>query len=221
MGSLFFWLSKLVWLFLSPDSLLLILLIVAWVLARRGFHRRAKQLLGVVVIVLIVIALLPAGEWVFYPLEKRFPTNPMLPDHVDGIIVLGGTENAVRSALWNQVEMGDAAERDLAFLMLARRYPDARLVFSGGSGSMVDHGHKAVEVMKRLCEEQGLNLSRVVLEGRSRNTCENVRFSKALVQPAPGETWILVTTAWHMPRSVGIFRKAGWSILSRCPRSVQ
>ena len=213
MGTLFFWVSKLVWLVLSPDSLLLILLIVAWVLAWRGSHRRAKQLLGIVVIVLIVIALLPVGEWVFSPLEKRFPTNPALPDRVDGIIVLGGTENAVRSALWNQVEMGDAAERDLALLMLARRYPDARLVFSGGSGSMADQGHKAVEVVKRLCEEQGVDLSRVVLEGRSRNTYENATYSKALVQPGPGETWILVTTAWHMPRSVGSFRKAGWPIL--------
>jgi uncharacterized SAM-binding protein YcdF (DUF218 family) len=213
MDSVFFWISKLVWLVLSPDSLLLILLIVAWVLAWRGSYRWAKRLLGLVVVALIVIALLPVGEWVFYPLENRFPTNPKLPDHVDGIIVLGGSENAVRTALWNQVEVGDCAERDLAFLMLARRYPDARLVFSGGSGSMVDQKHTGAEVMKRLCEEQGLDPARVTFEGKSRNTFENVAFSKALVQPSPGETWILVTTAWHMPRSVGIFRKAGWPIL--------
>jgi len=213
MGSLFFWISKLVWLVLSPDSLLLILLIVAWVLAWRGSHRKAKRLLGLVVMVLIVIAILPVGEWVFYLLENRFPVNPKLPDRVDGIIVLGGSENAVRTALWNQVEMGDCAERSLAFLMLARRYPDARLVYTGGSGSLVDQGYKGADVMKRLCEEQGLDPARVAFESRSRNTYENATYSKALVQPEPGETWILVTTAWHMPRSVGVFRKAGWSIL--------
>jgi uncharacterized SAM-binding protein YcdF (DUF218 family) len=213
MDSLFFWISKLVWLILSPDSLLLILLIVAWILLWRGSHRKAKQLLGFVVMVLIAIALFPVGEWVFYPLENRFPTNPKLPDRVDGIIVLGGSENAVRTALWNQVEVGDCAERDLAFLMLARQYPDARLVFTSGSGSMVDQEHNGAEVMKRLCEEQGLDLARITFEERSRNTCENAAYSKVLVQPEPGERWILVTSAWHMPRSVGVFRKAGWPIL--------
>ena len=213
MGSLFFWISKLVWLVLSPDSLLLILLIVAWAMVRRGAYRSARRLLGLVVVVLIAIALLPVGEWVFYPLERRFPANPKLPDRVDGIIVLGGSEDAVRSAIWNQVEMGDAAERGLAFIMLARRYPNARLVYTGGSGSIVQQGYKGSDVMKRLCEEQGLDLSRITFERLSRNTYENATYSKALVQPGPGEQWVLVTSAWHMPRSVGVFSQAGWSTI--------
>jgi uncharacterized SAM-binding protein YcdF (DUF218 family) len=213
MDSLFFWISKLAWLVLSPDTLLLILLITAWVLVRRKAWLAARRLLGLVVIVLTVITLLPAGQWVLYPLEARFPTNPSLPARVDGIIVLGGSENAARSALWNQVELGETAERDLAFLMLARRLPDARLVFAGGSGSMVKSGYKEADVMRRLCEEQGLDLSRITFEGNSRNTYENVKYSQAMVHPGPDEQWILVTTAWHMPRAVGVFRKAGWPVL--------
>jgi uncharacterized SAM-binding protein YcdF (DUF218 family) len=213
MDSLFFWISKLVWLVLSPDSLLLILLIVAWVLLWRKSYRIAARLLGVVVILLVVIALFPVGEWLLYPLEARFPSNPTLPAHVDGIIVLGGSEDPVRSAIWDQTVIGEAAERDLAFLALARRYPEARLVFTGGSGSMARQGYKGADVARRLYEEQGLDLARVTFERESRNTHENATLTKALVRPLPGQTWILITTAWHMPRSYGIFAKAGWPTL--------
>ena len=213
MHSLFFWTSKLVWLALSPDTLLLILLVAGWVLLWRGAHRPARRLLGLVVIVLTVIALLPVGEWILYPLERRFPADPNLPASIDGIIVLGGGEDPVRSALWNQVEMGDSAERALAFLVLARRYPRAKLVVTGGSGSMLQQKYKGADVMRRLCEEQGLDVSRITFERLSRNTYENATFSKALVRPGPGERWILVTSAWHMPRSIGIFRKVGWPMI--------
>jgi uncharacterized SAM-binding protein YcdF (DUF218 family) len=210
MDSLFFWISKLAWLLLTPDSVILILLVAAWALLRRGAYRSARRVLGLVVTAMILIATLPLGEWLLYPLERRFPANPVLPARVDGIIVLGGSEDAVRSAFWNQTELGESAERDLAFLMLARRYPDARLVFAGGSGSLARQEYKGADVAKRLFEEQGLDLARITFESRSRNTCENVKYTQALVRPTPDQTWILVTTAWHMPRSFGIFSKAGW-----------
>lgn len=213
MGSLFFWASKLVWAVLSPATLVLLMLAVAWVLLWRGASRWARRLLGLVVLVLAGVGVFPVGEWVLFPLERRFPSNPVLPAQVQGIIVLGGGEDAARSAIWNQVEMGDCAERVLAFLSLARRYPEARLVFAGGSGSLTDQGHKGADVMRRLCGEQGLDLARMTFERLSRNTYENVLYSRALVQPRPGENWVLVTSAWHMPRSVGVFRKVGWLVI--------
>jgi len=59
----------------------------------------------------------------------------------------------------------------------------------------------------------GMDTGRVIFERESRNTFENVADSKALVHPAPGETWILVTSAFHMPRSVGLFRAQGWPVI--------
>jgi uncharacterized SAM-binding protein YcdF (DUF218 family) len=50
------------------------------------------------------------------------------------------------------------------------------------------------------------------MERRSRNTQENAEFSKALAAPKSGERWLLVTSAYHMPRSVGVFRKAGFAV---------
>jgi uncharacterized SAM-binding protein YcdF (DUF218 family) len=213
MESIFFWISKLAWLIIAPENLFLFLLLITWILLWRGAYRPAKRLLGFVVIVLMVVALFPIGEWLLYPLEIRFSANPKLPEKIDGIIVLSGPEDAVLSTLWNQVELGDGAERDMAFLELARRYPTAKLVYTGGSGSIMHQEYKAADVAKQLFNKLGLDLSRVTFERNSRNTFENAVLSKELVRPGPGEKWILITTAWHMPRSVGIFCKAGWPVI--------
>ncbi len=213
MHALFFWTAKLLWPVLSPDSFLLLLLVVAWLAPRLGAHRFARRLLTLLVAACVVIALLPVGQWLLAPLENRFPTNPKLPARVDGIIVLSGAEDAARSSLWDQPELNGGAERDLAFMALARRYPTARLVFSGGSGSMVDQQDKAADVACRLFREQGLDTGRIIFERESRNTFENALRSKQLIRPAAGENWLLITSAWHMPRAVGIFRNLGWPVI--------
>jgi len=213
MDSLFFWTSKLTWLVVAPDSLLPILMLVTWALLWRGAYRASQWLMGFLAVVLLMVAFLPVGEWLLYPLESRFSANPDLPEKVDGIIILSGAEDPVGSAVWNQAEMMDGAERDLAFLELARRYPDAKLVFTGGTGSMVHQEYKAADVAKMLFEQQGLDLGRVVFEKDSRNTYENAMFSMAVLKPVAGERWVLITTAFHMPRSIGIFCKAGWPMI--------
>ena len=213
MDSLFFWLSKLTWLVIAPDSLLLLLGLFSWVMWRRGALRVAKASLNLLLVTLLLVALLPVGEWLLYPLENRFPANPQLPHKIDGIMVLGGPESITRSAVWNQVELGDSAERLLAGMALARRHPEAKLVFTSGSGSILYQRYKGADVGKKLFEEQGMDSSRILLERKSRNTYENAAFSKALVKPRSGEIWVLVTTASHMPRSVGIFCQADWPMI--------
>lgn len=213
MSSIFFFLSKLVWLVITPDSLLLVLLLIGCLLLWRGKERLAKQVIGSTVAVLFVVAFSPVDEWLLYPLETQFHANPLLLDKVDGIVVLSGPENADLSAAWGQVELIDGAERLLAFQVLARRYPEAKLVFSGGSGSMLYQGHKGADVAKLQLEQQGLNPSRVIFENESRNTFENAAFSKMQAKPKSGESWILITSAFHMPRSIGIFCKAGWPMI--------
>ncbi|NQV33918.1 MAG: YdcF family protein [Phycisphaeraceae bacterium] len=213
MGSLFFWTSKLVWCLISPDVLLGLGLVWVWLLLWRNRTRAAVWVLGCELLVITLIGLWPVGEWAFYPLEQRFETNPELPDQVHGVIVLGGAEDAVMSAIWKQPEVGAAAERMLAFMAMARRFPEAKLVYTGGSSSMVDQELRGADCVKQLFEQQGLDVSRVVLERESRNTFENVVLTKKLMDPREGENWLVITTAWHMPRAVGIFRQAGWSVI--------
>lgn len=213
MDNLFFYISKLIWLLISPDNILLILIILSLILLYIGKSKAAKILLSTVSGILIFIAFVPLGEWILYPLENRFPTNPILPEKIDGIIVLSGAENPLLSNAWEQVELGTAAERNLSFLTLARKYPNAKLIFTGGTGSLIYQDYKAADIAKTLFEQQTFDTSRILFERESRNTYENVIYSKKLIKPIKNENWILITTSWHMPRSVGIFCKSGWPVL--------
>jgi uncharacterized SAM-binding protein YcdF (DUF218 family) len=213
MESLFFFTSKLVWCVISPDVLLGLGLVGVFVLLLRKRARAATWVLGCELLVFAVIGLWPVGEWVFSPLERRFKTNPDLPAEIHGVIVLGGGEDAISSSIWNQPEVGDAAERLLAFMSMARRFPEAKLVFTGGSGSMMDQGFSGADCVKQLFEQQGLDVSRVIFERESRNTYENVILTQKLMKPGKDENWLVITSASHMPRAMGIFMKADWPVI--------
>lgn len=148
-----------------------------------------------------------------FPLESRFQTNPQLPVQVDGIIVLSGAEATELSHLWEQVELGAAAERGLTFLTLAKQYPNAKLVFTGGTGSLLNQEHKAADVAEKLFINLSFDTKRIIFERESRNTYENVLYSKNILKPKKNKNWILITTSWHMPRSVGIFCKNNWPVI--------
>ncbi len=99
------------------------------------------------------------------------------------------------------------------FMKLAREYPDSKLIFSGGSGSLLNQKYRDADMAKRLFIEQGLDVSRILFERESRNTFESALFSKRLVNLNKDENWVLITTAWHMPRAVGVFCKVGWPVI--------
>jgi len=214
MDTIFFWISKLVWIIISPDSGLVIWALAGIVLLFKGSYIKARAMLAALVFIMVFIAVFPVGEWLLSPLEIRFATNPELPDKVDGIIVLAGTEKPYESALWHQVELGEGAERNFAFMRLIRQYPHATPVFTGGTGSMKLQQYKSAHVARKLFSELGVDTSKIIFEEQSKNTFENVTFSKALVKPKSTENWVLITTAWHMPRSVGIFEKSGWPVIA-------
>ena len=213
MDTLFFFTSKIIWLLISPDNILLILIILSLFFLSIGKQKLAKILLSTTTGLLITLSFFPVGEWLLYPLESRFQNNPVLPEKINGIIVLSGAEDTERSHLWKQVELGSAAERDFAFLALARKYPKAKLIFTGGTGSLIQQEYKAADVAKTLFEQQGFDTTKIIFERESRNTYENVIYSKKIVNPIKNENWILITTGWHMPRSVGIFCKTKWPVI--------
>lgn len=210
---MFFYLSKIGWLLVAPDTLILLLLIAAAILLKLGRVRLAGWALGINLTFVAALTLLPMGDWLLSPLESRFPVNPELPGEVDGIVVLGGAASAQLSAMWDQPEVTEAAERYLAFISLGREFPDARLVFAGGTGSLRHPGFGEARVAQQLLDDQGFEVGRVQFETESRNTHENAIRSKQITSPGPGENWILITTSWHMPRAVGVFCQANWPVV--------
>lgn len=154
----------------------------------------------------------PVGKWLLYPLENRYLANPAM-GNVDGNIVLSGAEDPMVTLLWDQTSVGGAAERDLAFMTLAKKFSEAKLVFTGGAGSMTHQEYKTADVARRLFDEQGMNLTRITFERESRNTWKNAILSKKLMHPANDERWVLITTAGHMPRSAGVFCQVEWEVI--------
>lgn len=160
---------------------------------------------------IVAASILPLGSLLLRPLEERFP-KPELPVTVDGIVVLGGSVDPPLSTERGEPALNDAAERLVAAAKLARRYPDARIVFSGGTGRLFDRWAVEVDASREILEALGVDPSRVVWEGRSRNTWENAILSHELADPSSGQTWLLVTSAAHIPRAMGAFRRQGWDV---------
>jgi uncharacterized SAM-binding protein YcdF (DUF218 family) len=212
LATFLFVVSKLLWFLAAPSMVLLLLAWAGLLLLRR--HRRLGQLCLVVSLgSLTLIAFLPIGPIMLAPLENRFPPLTTLPANVTGIIVLGGAVDPDISQARGIPTLNADAERMTALVYLARQYPNARLAFTGGNGALVHGSMAEADVARQLFTELGADQSRIVYESQSRNTYENAVLLKALLKPQPGQLWLLVTSAWHMPRAVGLFRRAGWSVL--------
>ncbi len=196
-----------------PGEILLLFCVAGTLLCTFGRSRWGLRALYVGVGGFVLIAVLPIDRWMIEPLEDRFPQVIAPPAHVDGIIVLGGAVDTERTADRGIPSLNWAAERMTAFVGLARRYPQARLVYTGGSGELVPGSLKETDVARALFTDLGVDQTRMIYEDQSRTTFENAEFSRRLVKPKPGEVWILVTSANHMPRSVGVFRHVGWDVL--------
>lgn len=208
-----FWLSKTFWIVAAPANLALIIAAVGLVLLWTRWQRWGRRLVTLGLVVLVAFAVLPFSAWLGVPLENRFGVPERLPERIDGIILLGGAENVGHTRARGIVSVNGAADRLIAFADLASRYPEARLAYSGGSGSLSPEAMREADVARRALEIMGVDVARVVFERESRNTFENAQRLKPLVAPQPGETWLLIYSALNMPRAVGVFRKAAWPVV--------
>ena len=209
---LFFVLSKTFGAALLPINLLVELGILSLVLMLTRFATFGRKLAATTLVLWALAAFSPLGNLLLYPLESRFPAWDPSRGAPDGIIVLGGSVDTDLSAAHHTPVVLHAADRLLAPAELARRYPNARIVFTGGTSNLVSTDAREADYSAPILENAGVPKERLILERESRNTYENAIFTKRLVAPKPGERWLLVTSAFHMPRSMGIFRKAGFDV---------
>lgn len=207
-----FVLSKVFWALTQPSNVLLLALLIAATLVGKK-PVLARRLLRITVLVLLLVTLLPIGQWLILPMERRFPELAELPAKVDGIVVLGGGVDVEPSIGRDHLELNDAAERVTVSAEIARQRPDAKLIYSGFKGRLVDVSDEMPDIA-RFYARNGVEPTRVLIEDQSRNTYENALLSKGLADPAPGDVWLLVTSASHMPRALGVFRKIGWPVVA-------
>jgi len=196
---------KLFWYFIiEPITLAILVGIVGVILGFTRFAQAGRVLAAGAILALAAFLLTPLGALLLQPLEDRFPQPPADMPAPTGIIVLGGALTEERG----QIYLNTDGTRMTASVELVRRYPSARLVFTGGP----EWNAEAISA-KKLWLSLGVPGERMMFEYKSRNTWENAVFTRDLVKPKKGETWLLVTSAWHMPRSAGIFRRIGFDVV--------
>ena len=209
---LFFVVSKTIGVMLLPLNFLVELgLLGAVLLATRAASLGRRLLVGSVLL-LGLFGFSPLSKLLLYPLEQRFPPWDQARGAPDGIIVLGGPVDPDLSLAHHTPVVTSAPDRMITAAALARRYPNARLVYTGGSARLLSNDAKEADYAAEIFESLGIAKSRLIMERLSRNTAENAAFTKDLVKPKDGERWLLVTSAFHMPRSVGLFRKVGFAV---------
>lgn len=209
---LFFVLSKLLATFTVPSNLIGLAVLLGLVLVILRRRKAGAFLLVAANLLLLAIGWSPIGSLSLIALENRFPP-PVLQGPVTGIVVLGGAIDTEVSQERKTIALGDPGERLTKTAQLSALYPEARIILSGGLGDLMADGGKSESAFARdLLVEIGVPSERIEVEERSRNTCENAVESKAVATPRPGETWLLVTSAFHMPRAVACFRAAGFAV---------
>ena len=213
MDNAFWIISKIFWLLASPNTSIFLILLIGIGLLFLGREKLGKKLILATTALIFFTSVLPVYNLLLLPLENRFPIPEPLPKKVDGVIVLGGAEIPKLTQMRRQVSLSDSVERLTTFLSLTHRYSDAKFVYAGGQGAITAQEYKSATTARLFFEQMGLDTSRVIFDSQSRNTQENVENALQLAQPAKGEKWVLITSAWHMPRSVGIFRKFNWQVI--------
>lgn len=208
--------SRVLFFIVQPSHLAMLLVGagLALLLLRPAAARLGKGLAAAGFALLLVLGFSPIGHALLLPLEERFPPSPLPPGPFAGIILLGGFEDPSVSRARGALMLNESAERLTETVLLARQLPQARVVFTGGAADLLLPGRSAAPAVATFLEAAGIAPDRIVLEGKSRNTYENATLVRDLIEPRPGERWLLVTSAWHMPRAIGAFRQAGLNVVA-------
>ena len=191
------------------------LLVLASVLCIRKRPAWGIRLGWTALALLLILGCEPLPDALLRRLEARYPALPATTplNAYTGVIVLGGAlEPGYVWTVPNQSALNDAAERMTEVLPLLRRQPSLRVLFTGGSGELFGENLPEADRAKRFFTSQGIAADQLLYESASRTTFENATFSKTVPGVDCTKPWLLVTSAWHMPRSMAAFQAAGWNV---------
>jgi len=214
---MFFYLAKALWFLLQPSTLIALLIGYGAILIWTGWARWGRRFVTIGAILLLIAGLSPLGNALILPLEDRFPRSGLDdPPSPTGFIVLGGAEDQLVGEARGAPALNEAAERMVEAVMLARRFPEAKIAFSGGDAGILYKSDSEAEGAEALLTALGVPQDRLILEAKSRDTYENAVYLKEAFtrdgELRPGKRWLLITSAFHMPRAMGAFRQVGFDV---------
>ena len=200
--------SKLIWVVLNPLNLLLIILIIGFFFKTINMKIVSKTFFTLSLIFFVIVGIFPTGSLILSKLEKNYPALTILPSYVDGILILGGPSSPGLTREHDQVSFNEAGERLTESVKLIKNYQSSKIIFSGGFGEL-PHTY----VAKKFFSEMGIDISYIIFESKSRNTFENILFSKKIINPKESENWLLVTSSFHMSRAINVAEKLDWKFI--------
>ncbi len=210
--ALFPYITRIFWLLIQPLSLVALLLVVGLALSWLKRRWPARLAVGLAALLLILCSFTSFGYLLITPLENRF-VRPPEPERIDGIVVLGGAMDSEINGIRGGWELNRSGDRFVETLRLALRHPEARIVIAAGPGALTPDQEPEALAAQRFFLDFGVAPDRLILDQRSRNTEENAQFARELAGETSAQTWLLVTSAFHMPRSAGLFRRANFAVV--------
>jgi len=214
---MFFYLAKVLWFLLQPSTLIALLIGYGSILIWTGWARWGRRFVSIGAILLLIAGLSPLGNALILPLENRFPrTNLDQPPPPTGFIVLGGAEDRLVGLARKAPTLNEAGERILETAMLARKFQEAKIAFSGGDAGILYTSDSEAVGAKHMLTDMGVAPHRLILEANARDTYENAVYLRAELDRlgllGTGKRWVLITSAYHMPRAMAAFRKADFEV---------
>ena len=216
MDSLFFIVAKTGWLLVQPVTIMMVLMLLAMLAAIRGHRRLSVLFSGAGVLLIYVCAFTTAGSVLLAKLEDRYPASPDLDDGVAAIIVLGGGFDGSVTRARGGYALGSAGDRFTEVAMLAQDHPEAMIIVSGGTASFLEEMESDAVIAPRFFTRLGIDPGRLILEGQSDDTFENVKMTRPFLESVQAEregAALLITSAFHMPRSISVFEAQGLDVI--------
>jgi uncharacterized SAM-binding protein YcdF (DUF218 family) len=223
MDSIFFVLSKLAHILIEPLNWLMILIVFALLFLLLRKNHLVRRVLGITLCLGFFIGYMPTSQLAMRVLEDSVPQTPLTPEvlnQIGGILILGGAiEGGLIARDRGEISIGSAAERVTKAFQLLRQHPELPFIASGYSGRLLPQGPSEADAFKQLLQEQGLGSHSGYYENQSRNTYENMAYSKKIIdglaekENTPVKPWLLITSARHMLRSMQVAHKQGLDLI--------
>ena len=208
-----FYLSKILWLILSPFNIFIFITLFAILLYFFKLRRLSLIIFLVNFLFIALISFVPIGSYLIFKIEKEYHSYIKTPDQVDGILILGGATIPLLYNEYDQISLNDSSERLAESVFIIKKFREAKVIFSGGSRIINRPDLDHAQVAKSFYKKVGLETNKIIFENNSRNTYENIKYSKKIANPKINEDWLLITSASHMKRALLIADKIDWKLI--------
>ena len=209
-----FYLAKFFWIILNPLNILIFLTLLSFIFFTLNFNILKKISLSLLILFFVTFCILPTGNLLIYYLEKKFYnfTDLSKINDVDGILILGGSTDPQLSNTFNQINFKESAERLFEAARAIKKFPNAKIIFSGGSGKITSQDYTESSDAKIFFEQQGIDVKKLIFDDKSRNTYENIIISEKLSKQQSDEKWLVISSAYHLNRAIKVAENIDWDL---------